>query len=248
MVRTAAALRLHPSWDLETTTTVTTLRNLARRAQALHREAKDYEKAIATIVRTWRPDLLDQPGIGPITAAVVLCAWSHPGRLHSEAAFAMLAGVAPIPANSGQVTTRYRLNTSGDRQLNRALHTITLTRQRSHQATRDYTTRRTSEGKNPQRDPPLPQALHRTRPIPTPRTPHHTPRPATGASRPQVPSRLWCSNTCSNRLGACPTTAPAVDSLEECDDAKAVLAFAQARRVAAQVAETGLFCVGGGVG
>ena len=149
MVRTAAALRLHPSWDLETTTTVTTLRNLARRAQALHREAKDYEKAIATIVRTWRPDLLDQPGIGPITAAVVLCAWSHPGRLHSEAAFAMLAGVAPIPANSGQVTTRYRLNTSGDRQLNRALHTITLTRQRSHQATRDYTTRRTSEGKNP---------------------------------------------------------------------------------------------------
>ena len=52
------------------------------------------------------------------SAATVLCAWSHPGRIHSEAAFAMLAGVAPIPANSGQVTTRYRLNRYGDRQLN----------------------------------------------------------------------------------------------------------------------------------
>ena len=54
-------------------------------------------------------------------AATVLCAWSHPGRIHSEAAFAMLAGVAPLPANSGQVTTRYRLNRYGDRQLNNAL-------------------------------------------------------------------------------------------------------------------------------
>ena len=80
-------------------------------------------------------------------AATVLCAWSHPGRIHSEAAFAMLAGVAPIPANSGQVTNRYRLNRYGDRQLNRALHTIVLSRIRYDQATRDYVARRTSEGK-----------------------------------------------------------------------------------------------------
>jgi hypothetical protein len=59
----------------------------------------------------------------------------------------MLAGVAPIPANSGQVTTRYRLNRYGDRQLNRALHTIVLSRIRYDQDTRDYVTRRTSEGK-----------------------------------------------------------------------------------------------------
>jgi hypothetical protein len=58
---------------------------------------------------------LEEFGVGPIVAATVLCAWSHPGRVHSEAAFAMLAGVAPIPANSGQVTTRYRLNRYGDR-------------------------------------------------------------------------------------------------------------------------------------
>ena len=70
------------------------------------------QKAILAIIRSWRPDLLEEFGIGPIVAATVLCAWSHPGRIHSEAAFAMLAGVEPIPANSGQITTRYRLVTS----------------------------------------------------------------------------------------------------------------------------------------
>jgi transposase len=147
MTRTAARLRIHPSWDIETTTTVTTLRSLARRATALHQEAAEHEKTILRIVRSWRPDLLDQPGIGPIIAATILCAWSHPGRIHSEAAFAMLAGTAPIPATSGQTINRHRLNRHGDRQLNRAIHTIVLSRTRYHQPTRDYITRRTTEGK-----------------------------------------------------------------------------------------------------
>ena len=147
MIATAAALRVHASWDVETTTTVTVLRSLARRARTLSNEADEHEKAILKIVRSWRPDLLEELGIGPIVAAIVLCAWSHPGRIHSEAAFAMLAGAAPIPANSGQVTTRYRLNRYGDRQLNRALHTIALTRIRYDQTTRDYVARRTREGK-----------------------------------------------------------------------------------------------------
>jgi transposase len=152
MVTTAAALRIKAAWattDIETATTATVLRNLARRAQALQTEANDYEHQLRTIITEWRPELLEEVGIGPIVAATVLCAWSHPGRIHSEAGFAMLAGVAPIPANSGQVTNRYRLNRSGDRRLNRALHTIAITRQRRHQPTRDYTARRTAEGKNP---------------------------------------------------------------------------------------------------
>ena len=91
--------------------------------------------------------LLEQFGVGPIVAATVLCAWSHPGRVHSEAAFAMLAGVAPIPANSGQVTTRYRLNRYGDRHLNTALHTVVQIRIQYQPATRDYVARRTAEGK-----------------------------------------------------------------------------------------------------
>ena len=122
MLNTAAKLRVQSAWDVETTSTVVALRTLARRAHAMLQEARELQKAILTIIRRWRPDLLEEFGVGPIVAATVLCAWSHPGRVHSEAAFAMLAGVAPIPANSGQVTTRYRLNRYGDRHLNTALH------------------------------------------------------------------------------------------------------------------------------
>lgn len=148
MLRTAAKLRSHPSWDLETTTTVTVLRTLARRALDLTAEAAVHEREILRIVRTMRPDLLDQPGVGPIVAATILCAWSHPGRIHSEAAFAMLGGVAPIPATSGLVTNRHRLNRYGDRQLNRALHVIALSRLRYDDRTRAYADRRTHEGRS----------------------------------------------------------------------------------------------------
>jgi transposase len=149
MPAVARKLRTHPSWDLESRTTITTLRTLARRIETLTAEAAEHEQAILAIVRSWRPDLLAQHGIGPIVAATVLCAWAHPGRVHSEAAFAMLAGVAPIPANSGQITTRHRLNRRGDRRLNCALHTIALSRIRYDEATRAYVARRTTEGKTP---------------------------------------------------------------------------------------------------
>jgi transposase len=118
----------------------------ARRAHTMLREARELEKALVAIIRSWRPDLLEQFGVGPIVAATVLCSWSHPGRVHSEAAFAMLAGVAPIPANSGQVATRHRLNRYGDRQLNTALHTVVRSRIQYQPATRDYVARRTAEG------------------------------------------------------------------------------------------------------
>jgi transposase len=80
-------------------------------------------------------------------AAQLLVSWSHAGRLRSEAAFAALAGVSPIPASSGQVT-RHRLNCSGDRQLNRALYTIVLARLRDEPETGAYAARRRSEGKS----------------------------------------------------------------------------------------------------
>jgi Transposase IS116/IS110/IS902 family len=95
----------------------------------LETETHLHQQAITSIARGWRPDLLAELGVGPIGAATVLGAWSHPGRCRSEAAFAMLAGAAPIPASSGQ-TVRHRLRRSGDRQLNQALHTIVLTRLR----------------------------------------------------------------------------------------------------------------------
>jgi transposase len=145
----ATAARLRPSStaaDVEVFTALSVLRALARRIQALHTEAADHERAITGIVRTWRPDLLELPGVGPTTAAVVLTAWSHPGRLRSDAAFAMLAGAAPIPASSGK-TVRHRLNHSGNRQLNRALHAIALSRMRYDPTTRAYLERRRAERK-----------------------------------------------------------------------------------------------------
>jgi len=42
-------------------------------------------------------------------------------------------------------TVRHRLNRAGDRQANRALHVIALTRLRYHEPTRAYVARRTKE-------------------------------------------------------------------------------------------------------
>ena len=123
------------------------LRSLARRARAATVEADELEAEILAHVRALAPTLLDEPGVGPIVAAQLLVAWSHRGRLRSEACFARLAGVAPIPASSGQ-TTRHRLSRGGDRQLNRALHTIVLHRRQHDPATRDYIARRVAEGKS----------------------------------------------------------------------------------------------------
>ena len=146
LVTACGRLRLRAAWDAETVATAASLRALARRIQLLDAEIADHTRAITTLVRAWRPDLLSRTGVGPIVAAVVLCAWSHPGRCTSDAAFAMLAGAAPIPAASGQ-TVRVRLNRSGDRHLNQALHLIVLTRLRHDPATRAYAQRRRAEGK-----------------------------------------------------------------------------------------------------
>ena len=101
------------------------IRATARRALFLEAEAAEHETELEQLVMAACPELLDLPGVGVITAAQFLICWSHPGRIRSEAAFAALAGVAPIPASSGN-TVRHRLNRSGDRQLNRALHTVAL--------------------------------------------------------------------------------------------------------------------------
>ena len=107
-----------------------------------NRTQNDYHRTGPTVA----PQLLQQPGIGPITAAQVFIAWSHPRRCRNEAAFARLARVAPLEASSGQ-HTRHRLNRRGDRQLNQAIHTIAISRSRYCPKTRAYIAKRTSEGK-----------------------------------------------------------------------------------------------------
>ena len=137
--------RSHPS--SEHRATLIALRSTARRALALEAEANDLETGIEELVAHLAPALLREPGVGVLTAAELILAWSTSGRVRSEAAFAMMAGAAPIPASSGQVT-RHRLNRHGDRHVNCALHTIALNRLTYHQETREYAHRRAAEGKS----------------------------------------------------------------------------------------------------
>ena len=146
-IQHCARLRARPTRSLEHQATVRALRVTAARIQLLQAEADQLQAELTTLVGAMAPWLLEVPGVGPLSAAQVLVSWSHAGRLRSEAAFAALAGTNPIPASSGQVT-RYRLNRSGDRQLNRALHTILLVRLRIDPDTRAYVARRTAEGKS----------------------------------------------------------------------------------------------------
>jgi transposase len=148
LVERCARLRRLPSHPTEHRATVIALRHTARRIRALEAEANDLESEIEQLVKHTVPDLLEEIGVGPISAAQVYCSWSHRGRLRNDGAFAMLGGSAPIPASSGQ-TIRYRLNRAGDRQLNCALHTIVLTRLKHDPATRAYAARRLAEGKTP---------------------------------------------------------------------------------------------------
>jgi transposase len=147
LLRRLVAVRPERRRDVELRGTLRALRAVARRVQHLTAEERELAAEIEALIRTLAPQLLDQPGVGPLAAAQLVISWSHRGRIRSEAAFARLAGCAPIPASSG-LTIRYRLDRSGDRRLNRALHMILVTRRRAHPPTIAYIQRRTQEGKS----------------------------------------------------------------------------------------------------
>jgi hypothetical protein len=133
--------------DVQLQGTQIALRSLARRVQALTAEERELKREITTRVAELAPALLAERGVGPVSAAQALLAWSHHGRCRSDAAFARLGGAAPIPASSGQLV-RHRLDPGGDRQLNRALHTIIVSRRKNHKPTIAYIERKTREGKS----------------------------------------------------------------------------------------------------
>ncbi len=146
LIQRCNRLRRSSSRTPDELATILVLRSLARRIEAATTEAAELEAEMLAHVRALAPQLLDEAGVGPIVAAQLIVAWSHHGRVRSEAAFARLAGVAPIPASSGQ-TSRHRLSRGGDRQLNRALHTVILHRRQHDPTTKDYIARRIAEGK-----------------------------------------------------------------------------------------------------
>ncbi|MEV4921236.1 IS110 family transposase [Streptomyces tirandamycinicus] len=143
-----ACARLRPGNDLADPACAVkaALRRLGKRILALIEEADELEAQLKTLTAQAAPDLLALQGVGADVAGQLLAtAGDNPDRLHSEAAFAHLCGVAPIPASSGR-RDRHRLNRGGDRAANHALHTIVLCRMRWDVRTRAYVERRTREG------------------------------------------------------------------------------------------------------
>jgi transposase len=147
LVRTLAAWRpdLTGYRDVEAAYRIG-LKSLARRYLELHDEIADLDAMIGAIVDELAPELVARNSIGRNGAAqLLLTAGDNPERLRSEAGFAALCGVSPVPASSGK-TVRHRLNRGGDRAANSALHIIAIGRLRTDARTKDYVARRMAEG------------------------------------------------------------------------------------------------------
>ncbi len=114
--------------------------------RALTRQAKQLERELLDLIRAYQPALLAEQGCGTLTAALLIGRTAGAERFRSDACFGRQSGTAPIPCSSGQ-RTQHRLDRGGDRQLNRALHTIAITRAHHDPATKEYLARKEAEGK-----------------------------------------------------------------------------------------------------
>ncbi|MFJ7497940.1 transposase [Streptomyces sp. NPDC097727] len=142
-----AISRLRPTGDGPRVALLTALKTLARRVQALTAEHDTLTTALDTAATEHNPGLRAAYGVGPDTAAQLLVtAGGNPDRLRTEASFAALCGVAPVPASSGK-TNRHRLSRGGDRGATAALYRIALVRMSSDTRTRDYVARQTAAGR-----------------------------------------------------------------------------------------------------
>jgi transposase len=146
LVSTAATFRPTTPLSSPLAATKLALKSMAMRYQQLSAEMETLDRHLEDLVAETAPALLAAKGIGTHTAtALLLAAGDNPERLHTEAAFAHLCGVAPIPASSGK-TNRHRLNRGGNREANWALYMLALSRMAWHEPTRAYVVRRTAEG------------------------------------------------------------------------------------------------------
>lgn len=124
-----------------------TLAALAQRWLDLHEEIKVHSKHLKTLTRAAAPQMLDAFGVGiDIAAQMLITAGDNTSRVRSEAAFAKMCGVAPIPTGSGKTSGRHRLNRGGNRQANAALYRAVIVRMRWHAPTIAYVEKRTADG------------------------------------------------------------------------------------------------------
>lgn len=76
--------------------------------------------------------LIDQiHGCGVITAGILFAELAGTSGFDTDAKFAAWAGISPLDASSGR-QQHHRLNRGGNRQANRAIHTIVITQIRQH--------------------------------------------------------------------------------------------------------------------
>ena len=150
LVNEAARLRSRPGGDIALHGVKTTAVILARRVQALDVELGVIDEQLGPLVKAAAPDLLNMFGVGIDTAAVLLVtAGDNPERITTEAEWAMLCGIAPVPASTGKSDGRYRLNSGGDRHANNAIWRIVITRLGQHEPrTIAYMQRRLAQGKS----------------------------------------------------------------------------------------------------
>jgi transposase len=131
----------------EQTMRVRIARDEMRRLRELTQTINALEVAIAQLVAHVAPQMLNEPGFGPLTAAKLVGEIAGAARFASDAKLARAAGLAPIPVSSGK-TNRRRLDRGGNRQINAAIHRVAVTRARCHPETRAYIDRKRSEGKS----------------------------------------------------------------------------------------------------
>jgi transposase len=199
------------------TATAITLKRLAKRHQHLTVELTDCDTDLSRIISENAPALMEITGVGTAVASQLLVTMGdNPERLTSEAQFAALAGVAPIPASSGK-TTRHRLSRGGDRDANAAIHRIALVRMSKDQRTRDYVSKRTREGKSKRE---IMRCLKRYiareiyRVVRNPR-----PVPLTNDLRPQRQAHHITLTTAAQQLGVWPSTISRIERSSSRDHA-----------------------------
>ncbi|MGY2746956.1 IS110 family RNA-guided transposase [Arthrobacter sp. UYCu723] len=130
------------------TSTATVLKRLAVRYRHLHQELALIDAELDAILALHAPMLRDLQGVGTdVASQLLVTVGDNPERVTTEAKFAALVRVAPIPASSGK-TSRHRLSRAGDRQANKAIHRVVLVRMRYDSRTKDYVARRHQEGKS----------------------------------------------------------------------------------------------------
>jgi transposase len=131
---------------MDQTVQVRICRDLVKRLAELYRSARKLERQLAPMVTARAANLLEVPGCGVLTAAKLIAEIGNIDRFSTEAKLALYGGVAPLEASSGN-QVRHRLNRTGNRQLNHAIHIIALTQARIHAPAREYLARRQAEGK-----------------------------------------------------------------------------------------------------